>query len=436
MKTFAVVFFGVFFFLANSAEVPDEVKSVECSSTPVSSDVDECLYIRYKNGLEEYAGLLQQGGSDQVLRGLLYTKNGSQIEDSQVSVTRHDDDEDLKTEDAYVMIEDPTDGELYTLECNLATGQTKQHEITFGEDVQVDQPMLPPANETSHEVPLLDDRYGKTPPIQGFRMRVQVVIDYAFRRKFGYRAQQTIDKIFAHGNTYFKHSQSLGTKFELEQVKPLKTIGSYLTASSGNLERFKRMVQYGGGSYPEANAYALFSYEYNRGGTLGIAWMGTTCSSKHMRTSINEYTNDEMTSAITFVHELGHNLGMSHDFNKRPSWPRYSRRSRQRCTGIGGYMDYKKNPHRWSPCSKEDFASYYARQRNFCLPLLSTYSPPTSRPNTPRPNPPGPNPTSGPSTSGSSNDVGITPYGPCICKHIKKWCTYPDVKRVCSTTCG
>ncbi len=39
------------------------------------------------------------------------------------------------------------------------------------------------------------------------------------------------------------------------------------------------------------------------------------------------------------AHELGHNLGMNHDFLSSPSDPRYDSQGRI-CTGINGVMDY------------------------------------------------------------------------------------------------
>ena len=63
---------------------------------------DECLVIVYKSNIFEYAGLHWLHGSDQALEGNLYDKEGREIPDSHVSLTRHDDDEDPITRDAFV----------------------------------------------------------------------------------------------------------------------------------------------------------------------------------------------------------------------------------------------------------------------------------------------------------------------------------------------
>ena len=71
------------------------------------------------------------------------------------------------------------------------------------------------------------------------------------------------------------------------------------------------------------------------------------------------------------AHELGHNLGMSHDFTDTGN--RFS--NGNPCTSVGGIMDYiGNNPVRgresWSPCSNEDFRSTfnaYGGTAGYCL---------------------------------------------------------------------
>ena len=63
------------------------------------------------------------------------------------------------------------------------------------------------------------------------------------------------------------------------------------------------------------------------------------------------------------AHEIGHNLGMLHDFNGgNTNSQRYE--GGQLCTNVGGIMDYRSNPYRWSACSVGDFTRYYNRVRN------------------------------------------------------------------------
>ena len=50
----------------------------------------------------------------------------------------------------------------------------------------------------------------------------------------------------------------------------------------------------------DKDAFVMFSYRNNQAGTLGIAWLGTTCvgsSQKGYRSSINEYYQSQQITA-------------------------------------------------------------------------------------------------------------------------------------------
>jgi hypothetical protein len=70
------------------------------------------------------------------------------------------------------------------------------------------------------------------------------------------------------------------------------------------------------------------------------------------------------------AHQLGHLLGMSHDFvRSNPYKERYDKNHKP-CSRINGMMDYTNNPKSlWSTCSVEDFENYYSGMNVF---LFST----------------------------------------------------------------
>ena len=54
-------------------------------------------------------------------------------------------------------------------------------------------------------------------------------------------------------------------------------------------------------SSTNANAYVFLGYQNNQPGTIGIAWINTTCGIKPYRTSISEYfMNDAVTAVVCF----------------------------------------------------------------------------------------------------------------------------------------
>ena len=70
------------------------------------------------------------------------------------------------------------------------------------------------------------------------------------------------------------------------------------------------------------------------------------------------------------AHEIGHNLGMDHDFVEDPSDPRFDSKKNP-CSKVGGIMDYFGEAKRWSPCSVEDFTSYVNSENPFCLEVIA-----------------------------------------------------------------
>ena len=70
-----------------------------------------------------------------------------------------------------------------------------------------------------------------------------------------------------------------------------------------------------------------------------------------------------MHSLQIIAHEIGHNLGMKHDFKGS----KYKVLDGKQCKG---YMDYNDSTNYWSHCSVRDFKSYINRQSHFCLESL------------------------------------------------------------------
>ena len=83
-----------------------------------------------------------------------------------------------------------------------------------------------------------------------------------------------------------------------------------------------------------------------------MTFVGEGCSGKR--------SNDVQGSAMTFVHEVGHQLGMQHDHT---GWG--GRRDGRDCKGEG-HMSYGETKEEWSSCSKYDFKNWWNSEGYAC----------------------------------------------------------------------
>ena len=98
------------------------------------------------------------------------------------------------------------------------------------------------------------------------------------------------------------------------------------------------------------------------------------------KVSISEWHNNVKETAVALAHEIGHAIGMKHDFVKNGN--QYELRfdsNGKLCTGTRGIMDYgnKGIKDKFTSCSREDFDAWHdyclAEYGSFCLACKSRF---------------------------------------------------------------
>ena len=98
-------------------------------------------------------------------------------------------------------------------------------------------------------------------------------------------------------------------------------------------------------------------------------------------------TNKYIKFQQSLAHEIGHNLGINHDFvdpkkgepeGSTKNIPRFDSHNKK-CLGQGGLMDYAKEDENdkscWSTCSVEDF-TIQMNENKTCLQVIDPKNPP------------------------------------------------------------
>jgi len=197
----------------------------------------------------------------------------------------------------------------------------------------------------------------------GYVIPMKIRYDDNFAEKFGNDAVNTIRRVVAQAQNIWKWP-SLTTSLTFNVDENIEHIPGRFVAEN-DIEKVAALS-----TDPKFNAYVYWAYRNDQPGVVGIAYVGSSCSPDvKVRTSLNEYMSNDLVAAQTFAHELGHNLGMSHDFLNDPNNKRTDSKGNA-CSGVGGVMDYYGDVNKWSTCSVEDITNYINSVSPFCLTPL------------------------------------------------------------------
>jgi len=320
---------------------------------PAETTADQCLKVDFASDKTDDVALLHYVDDEiTVLSGHLMKDTAQSI-----AVTVYKDHMEITLHSSH-------DAEHSMFRVDLESGTTSVIEMPT-DIVFDDSPLTPNGFNNSAEI----DHYQETittrklssrrfVPSKGYNLRVAFFYDNYFLAMNGNShsaAQTMVTSIFNHVKTIFSQLTVSGVAGAI-----VPTLASTNHRSGyWNADQYLSTVSMiSNGLQWDVDDHVYLTYQGNARGVVGMAYIGSVCSVyQYYRSNINEYYHTDTITAQIVAHEIGHNLGMSHDFTGN-RWNRYE--GGQACTNIGGYMDYTSSPNKWSPCSVGDFTRYYS----------------------------------------------------------------------------
>ena len=147
---------------------------------------------------------------------------------------------------------------------------------------------------------------------------VATEFDYKFYQAYGDSSNAQIATLVAAASAIYQRQIGLRLQISAQHGFTTAVANPFTTSDAGDILTTFRTYSLANNQLGDADIYHLFSGDDFVGSTIGLAWVGVTCSVQDYSFGITQKFNPSADASIT-AHEIGHNLGASHDTNDAAS---------------------------------------------------------------------------------------------------------------------